>query len=73
MSKSLLSGWYDPRIFEYLIQWTQENHKKFWLDFKAEGNLPDPDCEEDNYWELLQDTDEDKRWCYLPSGSESES
>ena len=73
MSKSILIGWYEPPIFEYYIQWTQENKKKTWLEFNAEGKLPDIKCEQDDYWELLESTDYEKRWCYSPSESESES
>ncbi len=71
MTKSILIGWYDPQVFEYYIQWTQENHKKTWLEFKAEGKLPDIECVEDDYWELLESTDQDKQWCYAPSASDS--
>ena len=74
MTKNILSGWYDPPVFEYYIQWTRENHKKTWYDFKAEGKLPETTCVKDENWELLKDTDNDKRWCYCPSeSSESES
>ena len=73
MAKSILSGWYEPSVFQYYIQWTQENNTKIWSEFKAEGKLPDPQCERDDNWGLLKYTDKDKQWCYCPSESESES
>ena len=64
MSKSIITGWHDPRVFEYMIQWTYENNKKIWKEFKAEGKLPDAECEEDENWKMLKETDEDNKWCY---------
>ena len=72
MSKSILEGWYDSRVFEYLLQWTHENNNKIWKEFKAEGKLPDTNCEEDENWEMLKETDEDNRWCYKPRTYENE-